>query len=461
MKERAILLLLALLSGCAYYNGMYNANRLAHDAEKAEREGRTFDAANLWGQVGVKADTMLARHGSSKWADDAKLLRGKSYQRLGDCNSAVTVLRGLLASSADAALIEEGSFLLGRCYQALGNPDEASHAFARLINSADPARRREALYQHGRSLRLGGRFEQAVAVLERTDDPRARGERAASLAGAGRIEAASLLADSLIAVGDTAAPWDSLLSFIGMRDPVRASALADRLIALPQATALQRTSWMMNDAERIGAVDPDRGESRVKQALALNGAGAAAARGRLILLEVRMERGSTLDSLRALEADLDSLLSAGGSMGIMLGRLSRSKGNVLELTDSAAAGAPSSDMRLFLAAESARDSLGMRRLAINLFRRMAEEYPSSPYAPKALLALGAIDSTSAQLTDSLLHERYAESPYLLAARGEDAPGFSALEDSMLTFANGLRRARPINPNRPVSQPTPTVRSPQN
>lgn len=457
----SLLVLVLLLPGCAYYNGMYNANRLAHEAEKAEREGRTFDAASLWGQVGVKADTMLARHGTSKWADDAKLLRGKSYQRLGDCNSAVTVLRELLATSSDSSLVEEGSFLLGQCYQILGNPDEASHAFSRLINSSNPSRRREALYQHGRSLRLGGRYDQAIAVLERTDDPRARGERAASLAGAGRIEDASFLADSLIAAGDTAAPWDSVLSLLGARDPVRASVLADRLIALPQATPLQRETWMIDDAERIGATDPDRGEARVKEALALNSSGDANTRGRLILLRLRLERAGNLDSLRALEGDLEGLLQTGGATGIVLGRLSRAKNIVLDLADSVASGASAPDMRLFLAAESARDSLGVNRLAAGLFRRVADEYPSSPYAPKALLALGVLDSSAAAASDSVLHERYPDSPYLLAALGQDAPGFPVLEDSLLVFSNALRRARQAAPARPVNRPPPASGLPIN
>ena len=55
-------LVVGLLSGCVYYNGMYNANRLARSARKAEREGRTFDANNLWGQVATKAESVVVRH---------------------------------------------------------------------------------------------------------------------------------------------------------------------------------------------------------------------------------------------------------------------------------------------------------------------------------------------------------------------------------------------------------------
>ncbi|MEE8268024.1 MAG: hypothetical protein V3R97_03855, partial [Gemmatimonadales bacterium] len=54
--------LLVLATGCVYYNGMYNANRLANKAEKAERDGRSFDAQSYWAQAEVKADSVISRH---------------------------------------------------------------------------------------------------------------------------------------------------------------------------------------------------------------------------------------------------------------------------------------------------------------------------------------------------------------------------------------------------------------
>ena len=40
-------LLTAGMVGCAYYNGLFNANRLAADAERAERDGRSGEARSL------------------------------------------------------------------------------------------------------------------------------------------------------------------------------------------------------------------------------------------------------------------------------------------------------------------------------------------------------------------------------------------------------------------------------
>src|ERR687890_73754 len=91
-NARVIVLAVAcagLMSGCVYYNGMYNANRLATSARKAERDGRTFEANNLWGQVATKAESVLVRHPRSKYAQDASLLRGVALARMGQCDQAL------------------------------------------------------------------------------------------------------------------------------------------------------------------------------------------------------------------------------------------------------------------------------------------------------------------------------------------------------------------------------------
>ena len=78
------LLAVTLLAGCIY-NGMYNTNRLAKSARKAERDGRVFEASNLWGQVITRAESLVVRHPRSKYADQANVLRGLALARLGQC----------------------------------------------------------------------------------------------------------------------------------------------------------------------------------------------------------------------------------------------------------------------------------------------------------------------------------------------------------------------------------------
>ena len=81
-----------LLAGCVYYNGMYNTNRLAKSARKAERDGRPSEAQGLWGQVVTRADSLIVRHPRSKYADQASVIRGLALARLNQCPDAVAPL---------------------------------------------------------------------------------------------------------------------------------------------------------------------------------------------------------------------------------------------------------------------------------------------------------------------------------------------------------------------------------
>src|SRR5918997_5793691 len=106
MRWRAVILsllaaagLTGMLAGCVYYNGMYNANRLARSARKAEREGRTLEANGLWGQVATKAESVLVRHPTSKYAREAMLLRGIALARMDQCEQALGLLGGLAFSN--------------------------------------------------------------------------------------------------------------------------------------------------------------------------------------------------------------------------------------------------------------------------------------------------------------------------------------------------------------------------
>src|SRR5918997_6075552 len=93
-----------LMTGCVYYNGMYNANRLARSARKAERDGRTFEANNLWGQVATKAESVLVRHPRSKYAQEASILRGLALAKMGQCEQALGSLSRVTVANLKAEL---------------------------------------------------------------------------------------------------------------------------------------------------------------------------------------------------------------------------------------------------------------------------------------------------------------------------------------------------------------------
>jgi hypothetical protein len=116
---------------------------------------------------------------------------------------------------------------------------------------------------------------------------------------------------------------------------------------------------------------------------------------------------------------------------------------VIRSYESIPPGSPQGDLRLFLLAEAARDSLEAPRLAHGIFLRILNEWPDSPYAPKAVLAAQQLDPQWADSGRVLLETRYLDSPYLAMVRGEEGTAYRSLEDSLGAFA-----AATIKPSRP-------------
>jgi hypothetical protein len=418
------------LGGCVYYNGVYNARRLAGLAEKAERDGRTFDASGYWGQVSVKAESVIVRHPDSKWVEEALVLRGQALANLKECANAVTPLRRALAITADPDRIERAHLAYGMCQLQLGEPDGAVASLAGLTRSRVPARRAAALLLYVRALRLSGHAADAVPLVAAMG-PSAAAERMVTLADAGQSAAAVAIADSFLARRDSVAPWDTLLAALGRHDPRAASSLLDRLDSVgPPA---RHARWLYDDAQRLAVVDPARADERLSAAAAVADAGDVRAEARLASIGLALRAAP---DVAALAASADSLAALTADEGTSAGRVGQLQAAVVEIraADSLPPLTPQADIRLFLAAEAARERLNNRALAATLLRHLLDRTPDSPYAPKALLALGAVDSAAADSARAVVEERYAGSPYAAAVRGEISDGYRVLEDSLGAFA---------------------------
>jgi hypothetical protein len=348
--------------------------------------------------------------------------------------------------------------MVGQCLAQLGDQAGSAAAYARLAVSREPARRNLARYQHGRALRLEGRYDAALEELALTNDPHAPGERGATLAALGRVSEAVAIADSLIVLGDTLTPWDTLLAWIGRADPQAASGVADRVSDAPALPAVLKARLLTQDGIRLMERDSAAGVRRFQAAEAVG-------RGTRVQSEVRFEsararigRTTNVDGLREAAELLDDV-GEGGEFAVRAMQLKAVAQRLLSLLDSAAAGSPQGDLRLFLAGELARDSLETPGFAAIQFRRLADEWRESPFAPKALLALIPLEPESADSLRALLLERFSESPYLAVIQGGESAGYLVLEDSLRQFALALRgqgRARP--PGRP-DQPKPAAPQP--
>ncbi|MGB7211399.1 MAG: hypothetical protein WBC97_02125 [Gemmatimonadales bacterium] len=422
------------LGGCAYYNSMYGAVHLARAAERAEQRGRTFDAQGDWAQVAAKAETTYVRHPRSRWALPARFLAGKAYQRLNSCERAVGPLELVRAESRDSSTVAQARALLGDCYTKLNDPAAAAAAYRPLLTSPDSAIRHSALFAVGVADLATGDPARAADELLDSGDPRAPAYRVIALARAGRPVPAAALADTLVARHDSLVGWDSVFAAVGAADPELGSALVDTRAAQPDVTPQQKAQWMADDARRLLARDTVRAFARYAEVDSLEPGSEPARQAAVGRAEVWSARAIGPIELDSAEGYLDRFAGTSTAGAYQVGpELSAVRWLRAEL-DSLVPAAPSSDIRTFLAGEFARDSVGASKLAAVLFRRVAIDAPTSPYAPKALLALARLEPSRADSIADVLHTEYATSPYLLALSGASAPRYSALEDSLLAFA---------------------------
>lgn len=463
MKIRAALAVLAitLLASCAYYNGLYNAKDLARRAEKSEREGRPFDAQNYWGQAAVKAETVLARHPRSKWAEEARWLDGKALERSGNCRAAMTPLQRTLREAQDPRRADDAALRLAACQVQMGDVDAAGLSVERLLQSPDPAIRSEAAWRAGSTYRRTGRSSEAVVVLRSSGHPRARGELPAALADVGEVPAAIALADSLLTEGDTLAPWGAIITSIGRRDVVQGSALLDRVIAALHLMPDSMTVWLAADAARWLPVDTGRAYARY--AAAHDAAPNTPAGLQALLTSFLRRLASTADP-----AILDSITDQLGDIPASTGASLVQARSMVEVAtrsrarlDSISAAAPQGDLRGFLLGEALRDSMHAPRLAALVWRRVVTERSASPYAPKVWLALAAVGGAPNDSVLTLLADRYSDSPYVHVLHGTGDDGYRSLEDSLARFARSqrtpTRTTRPtVRGSRPANAPLPAA-----
>ncbi len=443
-----------LLGGCVYYNAMYNTKRLAGSARKAEREGRTFEANNLWGQVITRADSLVVRHPDSKYVDEALVLKGIALARLDQCSDAVRPLARGSMVGGDGVTAEEAALALGRCQLELGDPGAASVAVAPVVESKDAGRRRTARLYQARALRQMGRADEALRALDGLTGPGISEERLLALGVAGREAETVALADTLLAVTDSARLWDSVVTVVGRSSPRTASALVDLLNSRPKVPEDLRVRRLYQDAVRLGPVDSARALARMRQAAKVGAGTESGDRAALALARSELSRVQTVADLSRIADSLRPLAGRASPASQEAKLLLLTMARVQAAADSSGPGVPQGDLRLFLAAETARDTLIAPELAGGLFRQVVETWPDSPYAPKAMLAGRLLDPEWGEAMRPLLEEKYAASPYLAYLRGENSDGYRALEDSLAAYVHSTAAAgrRPMTGAREDAAP---------
>lgn len=434
MKQIIRLGLLLALGGCAYYNGMYNANHLANRAEKAQRAGRTFEAQTLWSQAEVRADSVIVRHPTSRYVDDAELIRGKAMISRGDCRQAIPALEVASLSGDSPQVAQEATALLGQCRLETGDIAGADRAFVALLESPDSIIRTEAALQHGRALLASGEYQAALEAIDGLTGPVADAERAAAYAGLGKVADALPLIDAALDQQNITIGWDSVLAGIGRVDPGTASRLTSSVILLTGLPTEERDRLLTEDGLRLLATDPDSGLARLHAAARAQPLTDAALHARLVIAEYTMGQAAALADLQRAREGLAELSEIGGVSSLRALAYLRALDRAQQYSDSVSVGAPQGDLATFVLAETVRDSLTAPRIAAELFAAIPAGWPTSPYAPKALLALAVLLPEEADSIHGVLETSYAGSPYVALVAGDLTPAALALEDSLQAYA---------------------------
>ncbi|HEX4574745.1 MAG TPA: hypothetical protein VH158_06395 [Gemmatimonadales bacterium] len=435
-RATALVLAGACVAGCGYYNGMWSAEHLAGEARKLERQDRAGEARTYWAQAAVKAESVLVRHPTSRWADAALVLHGEALARSGACAPAAAPLARAIATVRDPALLERARLARAECALDANDPATAGRALAGVTESSDAARRSRAAFDAGRVAALEGDEEAAAEWFRRSAAPGALAARVRALVAAGRVADALEWTDTLAhgPVEETA--WAAMLIDLRRAAGLEATSRAlDRMLAHRQTPrGVRARLWSADGDALLAGGRTAAAAARYAAVVALVPDSSEGQVARVRALRVLCVAAESVPQLAAPSAALERLLQGGGGVA-------QSEGQALiALIRRIAHQQDRSTGERFQLAEAVRDSLGAARLAGRLFLELARQEPASLFAPKALVAAAALEPERHDSLVAVLDARYATSPYTLALRGEQSPGFAAAEDSLAT-ALGLAAGR--------------------
>ena len=439
MKRWRVAAAVLCVTGCAYYNGLYNANRLAREAERAERDGRTGEARSLWSQAAVKAESVVSRHPTSRYRDDALYLQGRAMERVGSCSQALSPLTLAADSSPDAALRVDARLLLGDCRLQLREPESTLVAVTPVLDEGTPDARSAALLLRGRALLQLGRNEAALEELTASGAREAAYAKAIALARLGRRDEAATTLEAVVDGPYLEERWLPTLDSVGRAHPATVAPILDRLAGHPGVRDGQRARLWLADGERwLGVGDTAAAERRFAAVrdLAADSTEGRTARAHLAVFAAR--RVGRWGDVYGVADSLRTVVQQGGEAARIGGRFSNIFTRArFELEPD---GSP---LGLFLAAEDVRDTVGNRELAGSLLEQVVERHAGSVIAPKALLALAVMRPAVSDSLVGVLRTRYPESPYTLVLAGAGAAAYEALEDSLRRTGldGGRRRGR--------------------
>lgn len=440
---------IALITGCVYFNGVYNAKEAAGRADYHLRQGDESGAGSFFRTSAESAESVLVRFPESKWRSRALFLAGRGAAYSGFCDRGIERLDEYLATlpaDADKKEISRARLARASCVMRMGNVDGARRSIDSLIDVEDRETSRQA--------RLWG----ARAALAQRDG-----------AGAERY---------LEGMDVNTMAWEMLSAAVANRDYVRVESLlvrrtteadyrddaigalrellnggqfgaADRVVSLYDGARVRDNArvamhYLVGDYSLRDGFDSlaEKHLTVVRRLAGRDTIMEREASARLALLQIRR-----LETMR----DIDSVFARQDSSVANTAFARRTAEQVLFVKllseDGDSVGA-----RTFVAAEAARDSLRARPLARALFLRITREYPESPVAPGALYAASLLTPDSAAAWKERIISQHSSSNVAAWLSGQDPATRSdfvtsqsllngAWRDATRIWADTLRKIR--------------------
>ncbi|MHC4925314.1 MAG: hypothetical protein ACYTG4_14760 [Planctomycetota bacterium] len=428
----------ALFSGCVYYNGIYNARHMYEDAERLRLSGSDSLAAARYDDVVRKAATGFRRDTEGPWAGEALYLIGRARLRMGELQAARAALEEAARLTQDDQVRLGALIYIGAALVAAGD-DAGAMPF---LNQGLEGLQEGPALAEGHLLRAGLLFEAGemdagwwdldrAGALDAGFRTAAAMERVRWGVRSGSLNRTREGARRLLSYPEAAQRRDDIVTLF------RAAAV--RWGAEEVADLLGNSQYSWGRMERGDALLAraellfDAGDTtgaRVQAEGVAGGFGEVAAEARILLARWRLE--ATRD-LGGIDDARRILLPSEEHPEVAAFLLA------LDETFALAELGLSEPLAWFAAGEVARDGLGAPVLARGLFLAYADGAPDDPWAAKALLAAMSVsreEGDRAWLRGRL--EARSQSPYVLAARGESAPGFEVLEEELARRLQEMR-----------------------
>ena len=412
-----VTLALLLLSGCVYYNGVYNAKEAARHGDARLRRDAETDAVQFFQLSAEKAESVLVRHPTSPWRMRTLYLAGRGAALGGQCDVALRRLTEFLLQPAGTPDDRDRARVaLASCEMRTANIPVARRRLDSLVNVRDPETARQA------------RLWAARAAL-------AAGDRDA-------------VAHYLGGAEDGAMPWELLLASLAAREYVRVESLlvqrAARADYREDAARALRELFAAGRWDAVESVVRGYDASRIRDAsrasmhfavgdLNMRAGRDSIARQHLFVArtlagrDTLLERESTariayLSVMRASTVrEIDTIVARQDS-AVRRTPFARRINEQLLLVKLLAQQTEPTGAAWFLAAEVARDSLRARDVARGLFLRLVRDVPGTPLAPQALYAAGLLAPDSAKAWQARIQRDFAASSVAAWLNGDDPAG---------------------------------------